>query len=316
MYQNVVALAPKPKEKQKELSQDEKNMRWALNKFFYNKNKNSLKTAYTLMLKNKYCDDSGNLQSEYPSYYQFRYFYRKTRKMQTYYISRDGIKNYQRNNRPCVGDEMNRFIDTVLIAGVDYGVIPHCNKPTLLKSGAEKILNYLGLIARTEISNRVEDYNVGFFSYEAKVYLIDYNGVVKGEGIGITNTREGKYAKSNGYAVQNTVLKMAKKRALVDAALNVGNLSARFTQDVEDMNIEPDNVGGKNLDELKQDNKPKADRSITQKQIKYLETLMSQHNTSAEAMNKYCKSNFGVDDYKKITGVQASMLIEKFKAVE
>lgn len=213
-------------------------------------------------------------------------------------------------------DEMNRFIDTVLIAGVDYGIIPNCKKPTLLKSGAEKILNYLGLIARTEISNRVEDYNVGFFSYEAKVYLIDYNGVVKGEGIGITNTREGKYAKTNGYAVQNTVLKMAKKRALVDAALNVGNLSARFTQDVEDMNIESDNVGGKSPEELKQGEKPKADRPVTQKQLKYLETLMGQHNTSAEAMNKYCKTNFGVDDYKKITGVQASTLIEKFKAVE
>ena len=213
-------------------------------------------------------------------------------------------------------DEMNRFIDTVLIAGVDYGIIPNCKKPTLLKSGAEKILNYLGLIARTEISNRVEDYNIGFFSYEAKVYLIDYNGVVKGEGIGITNTREGKYAKTNGYAVQNTVLKMAKKRALVDAALNVGNLSARFTQDVEDMNIESDNVGGKSPEELKQGEKPKADRPVTQKQLKYLETLMGQHNTSAEAMNKYCKTNFGVDDYKKITGVQASTLIEKFKAVE
>lgn len=213
-------------------------------------------------------------------------------------------------------DEMNRFIDAVLIAGVDYGIIPNCKKSTLLKSGAEKILNYLGLIARTEISNRVEDYNIGFFSYEAKVYLIDYNGVIKGEGIGITNTREGKYAKTNGYAVQNTVLKMAKKRALVDAALNVGNLSARFTQDVEDMNIEPDSTGGKNPEELKQESKQKADRPVTQKQLKYLETLMSQHNTSAEAMNKYCKTNFGVDDYKKITGVQASTLIEKFKAVE
>lgn len=213
-------------------------------------------------------------------------------------------------------DEMNRFIDTVLIAGVDYGIIPSCKKPTLLKSGAEKILNYLGLIARTEISNRVEDYNIGFFSYEAKVYLIDYNGVVKGEGIGITNTREGKYAKTNGYAVQNTVLKMAKKRALVDAALNVGNLSARFTQDVEDMNIEPDSVGGKNSEDLKNGNKSKTERPVTQKQLKFLETLMSQHNTSPEAMNKYTMNTWGIDDYKKISGVQCSQLIDKFKALE
>lgn len=123
VYQNVAALAPKPKEKQKELSQDEKNMRWALNKFFYNKNKNSLKTAYTLMLKNKYCDDSGNLQSEYPSYYQFRYFYRKTRKMQTYYISRDGIKNYQRNNRPCVGDGVQEYANTSGVGMLDATVL-------------------------------------------------------------------------------------------------------------------------------------------------------------------------------------------------
>ena len=177
-------------------------------------------------------------------------------KPETKPVTASGARGLTVEEAKLFDDEMNRFIDTVLIAGVDYGIIPNCKKPTLLKSGAEKILNYLGLIARTEISNRVEDYNIGFFSYEAKVYLIDYNGVVKGEGIGITNTREGKYAKSSGYAMQNTVLKMAKKRALVDAALNVGNLSARFTQDVEDMNIEPDNVGGKNPEKLKQEQKP------------------------------------------------------------
>lgn len=211
-------------------------------------------------------------------------------------------------------DEMNRFIDVVLVAGSDYGIIPRCSKPSLLKPGAEKILNYLGLIARTEVVNRVEDYNIGFFCYECKVFLIDFNGIIKGEGVGITNTREGKYAKSNAYSVQNVVLKMAKKRALVDAALNVGNLSARFTQDVEDMNIEPEQPAGRHPDELKQ--KPKTDRPATQKQIQYLETLMRQHNTSSEAMNKYVKEHWDVGDYKKITGVQASTLIEKFKSIE
>ena len=66
--------------------------------------KQSLMTAYTMMLKEKYCDALGVLAEEYPSYYQFRYFYRKTRNLQNFYISRDGLKNYQRNNRPLTGE--------------------------------------------------------------------------------------------------------------------------------------------------------------------------------------------------------------------
>lgn len=236
-------------------------------------------------------------------------------KPETKPVTASGARGLTVEEAKIFDDEMNRFIDTVLIAGVDYGIIPNCKKPTLLKSGAEKILNYLGLIARTEVTNRVEDYNVGFFSYEAKVYLIDYNGVVKGEGIGITNTREGKYAKTNGYAVQNTVLKMAKKRALVDAALNVGNLSARFTQDVEDMNIESDNVGGKNPDELKQGAKPKASASkpATKKQITFLEKLMQEAGSSPEAMNRYVQKNYSIEDYHKASALIVSELIEKFQ---
>lgn len=211
-------------------------------------------------------------------------------------------------------DEMNRFIDTVLVAGTDYGIIPNCKKPSLLKSGAEKILNYLGLIIRVEITNRIEDYNTGFFCYEAKVFVIDYNGVVRGEGIGVVNSREGKYAKSNGFAVQNTVLKMAKKRALVDATLNVGNLSSRFTQDIEDMNLESENPGGKNPDEFKPATKPP--RPATKKQLTYLQQLMQQHGNTPETMNKYVRQAYGIDDYTKITGVQATELISKYKAVE
>ena len=211
-------------------------------------------------------------------------------------------------------DEMTRFIDEVLVSGVDYGIVPRTSKPTLLKPGAEKILNFLGLIARTEVVNRIEDIGAGYFAYECKVYVIDRDGVVRGEGVGITNSKEGKYAKTTGFAVQNTILKMAKKRALVDATLNVGAISGRFTQDVEDMNIEPDTPMGKNPEELR--SQPKAPRPATKKQIEYLEKLMAQHNTSVAGMNKYVKQYYGVEDYHNINGVQASELIEKYKALQ
>ena len=89
-YMDVAALAPRRREDKRDLTQDKKNIRWALNKFFYTTKKQSLMTAYTMMLKEKYCDGLGVLAEEYPSFYQFRYFYRKTRNLQNFYISRDG----------------------------------------------------------------------------------------------------------------------------------------------------------------------------------------------------------------------------------
>ena len=113
VYQNISALAPKLQDTERELTQDEKNIKCALNKYFYTKNNNALSTAYTLMLKEMYCDSEGHLLKEYPSFYQFRYFYRKHRKLQNYYISRDGIKNYQRNSRPLLGDGIQTFAHTI-----------------------------------------------------------------------------------------------------------------------------------------------------------------------------------------------------------
>lgn len=117
VYQNVAALAPQKHDK--ELTKDEKNMRWALNKYFYTKNKNSLKTAYTFLIQEKYCDNAGILLPEYPTYYQFRYFYRKHKSMQTFYISRNGLSNYQRNNRPLTGDGIQEFASSIGVAMLD-----------------------------------------------------------------------------------------------------------------------------------------------------------------------------------------------------
>ena len=49
VYQDIAALAPKHS-KGKELTQDQKNMRWALNKFFYTRNQNSLPMKSKMLL--------------------------------------------------------------------------------------------------------------------------------------------------------------------------------------------------------------------------------------------------------------------------
>lgn len=109
IYQGISVLIPKTKNTDKQLSQDEKNIRWALNKFYFSFYKHSLKTAYTMMLKAKYCDMNGELIPTYPTFHQFRYFYRKYKTKQTCYISRNGLTNYQRNNRPLLGDGVQEF---------------------------------------------------------------------------------------------------------------------------------------------------------------------------------------------------------------
>ncbi len=206
-----------------------------------------------------------------------------------------------------IDDEMNRFIDVLLIEGVDYGLIPHCPKPTLFKSGAEKILSYLGFIARTRIVNRVEDYSTAFFSYEPKVYLIDVNGMVRGEGVGITNSKEGKYAKSNGFNVQNVILKMSKKRALVDATLNVGNLSARFTQDIEDINSVSESKGDIETEALK------LQKQVSDKQYQYLCNLIKTTNITQEDFQNLLTEQLQVQSWKELNSASMSKLIELLK---
>lgn len=116
-FQDISVLAPKQK-KEKELTSDEKIMRWALNKFFYTKHQNTITTAYTMMLKEKYTDAEGNLLP-HPSIYQFRYFYKKTKNLQNFYISREGMKKYQRNKRPLLGEGVQEFASNVGVGMLD-----------------------------------------------------------------------------------------------------------------------------------------------------------------------------------------------------
>lgn len=118
----------------------------------------------------------------------------------------------------------------------DFGVIPGTSKPTLLKPGAEKILMLMGLTSEYELIERVQDYENGFFAFTVKCVLLKGEQKIT-EGVGHCNTKEKKYIKQDPFTLANTCLKMAKKRAQIDATLTVASLSEIFTQDIEDMDI-------------------------------------------------------------------------------
>ncbi|MGG3887442.1 hypothetical protein ABEV63_26245, partial [Brevibacillus panacihumi] len=139
--------------------------------------------------------------------------------------------------------KINQFqmvIQNTLKKDHDYGIIPGTPKPTLFKPGAEKILMLFGVTSEYEVIEKVQDYENGFFAFTVKC-LIYKNGIKITEGVGHCNTREPKYYKKKDgtlqdpYGYANTVLKMAKKRAQVDATLTLASLSEVFTQDIEDM---------------------------------------------------------------------------------
>lgn len=121
--QDIRSLAPKERNTERALTQDEKNMRKALNKYYYTTKKRTLKNVYTMMLKDSYCDGEGKLSGAYPSFYQFRYFFRKYNTRQTEFISRNGLSYYQRNQRPLVGDGVQAFAPHVGVGMLDATVL-------------------------------------------------------------------------------------------------------------------------------------------------------------------------------------------------
>lgn len=154
------------------------------------------------------------------------------------------IENIKMDHVQTTLQKINNFQQVVranLNQNSDFGIIPGTPKPTLLKPGAEKILMMLGLQSQFEIADSTRDWEQGFFQYQIRCKLIK-NDILITEGLGACNSKEKKYLKASPYDADNTVLKMAKKRALVDAALMVGSLSDIFTQDLEDIDLSGDQV--------------------------------------------------------------------------
>ena len=167
-----------------------------------------------------------------------------------------------------VQEETRELVTQALAKDRDYGVIPGTGtKPTLLKPGAERVALAFGCYyGEPEILEKEVDHDRevkwskrkkkwrnahrgdreftwdeetgvahGLYRYVVKVPVINRaTGEVIGAGVGACSTMESKYIDRPRDA-ENTVLKMAFKRAIVAACLTTFGLSDQFTQDVEDL---------------------------------------------------------------------------------
>lgn len=152
---------------------------------------------------------------------------------------------------------------------VDFGVIPKTKKPSLYKSGAEKICFAYGLMQRYHIESKIEETDPEpFFFYTVRCDLVKLNmqngqEYVFTSGYGSANTKEKRNGFNGAYDAANSTLKMAQKRALVSAAISICGGSDLFTQDIED-----ETFMTKNYEEMKATAKDEA--PITANQIKRL----------------------------------------------
>jgi hypothetical protein len=156
---------------------------------------------------------------------------------------------------------------SVMFDGTHYGKIPGTQSVSLYKAGAEKLMATFRLAAKPEVEDLSRD---GEIHYRVTVNLLSASGQFLGAGIGECSSREDKYAwramicqeefdatpenrrrikfskyqgrveqkkqiRTNPSDVANTILKMAKKRAQVDAVITVTAASDIFTQDIEDL---------------------------------------------------------------------------------
>ena len=171
--------------------------------------------------------------------------------------------------------EFQQACQQYMVKGVDFGSpFPGSDKMSLLKPGAEKVCRLAGVADRYEVLESICDYDKGLrmvtircnlanlatdqivtsgmgecSSYESKyryrwVYIREVQELGLVPGTLLSRTRTGRnggeytqYRLENTDIVDqfNTVVKMARKRSLVDAALGIARLSEIFTQDGDDL---------------------------------------------------------------------------------
>lgn len=195
-------------------------------------------------------------------------------------------------------DILEQFVKEMMKEGLDYGMIEGFRKPTLLKPGAEKLCDIFGFSKHVNIVNRIENWEEGIFAYEVKVTLVSkQTGYMEAEGIGTCNNKEQSFIDQDPFSLVNTLLKMAKKRALIDAVLSATRASGLFTQDVEDLPKAISQTKG-------------GDAPATNKQLQMIFRTVSELNMRPEVAKEMMQMMFQVDHSTKLTKQQASSFIQ------
>jgi hypothetical protein len=169
--------------------------------------------------------------------------------------------------------------------GTDYGSIEirgKLSKPSLWKSGAEKFGSLMKL--RPDFVRDTETWEMtgskaGVFCYRCHLY--NFDDKVVGVGLGACTLEEkGNY---------NNAIKMAKKRAFVDAILTTGALSDFFTADLEDMDT-------------------KEEYPMSEKQLNYILSLGVGKGKTLAQIDVFTMKAYG-KKVQDISGNQASAVI-------
>jgi len=206
--------------------------------------------------------------------------------------------------------------DQVLKRDVDFGVIPKTKKPTLFKSGAEKVCKAFGVFPIYEETSCIE--NIGdnpIFFYKIKCELVKYdpmtgNKYVLGNGFGSANSSEKRCGFQGAYDAANGCLKMSQTRALRAAALSLGGLSDMFTQDLDNEDFMN---GSQQLIDSNDDNAP-----INAKQVKRIFAIAADKGMNVEqakvrlnALGFASTKEVLQKDYDRVCEAMASDEVEK-----
>jgi hypothetical protein len=211
------------------------------------------------------------------------------------------------------------FIAIHMKEGVDYGTIKvktrdgreFESKPSLFKPGSEKFCSLFHFRPTFERDNdtwEMTGKTPGLFCYKCE--LVSANGAVVGEGRGAAHLSE-----RQGWTVNNAI-KIAEKRAQIDAVLRTGGLSDFFTQDIEDM------VDGQQPKPQPQrppqpENRPEPTNTplqgqATENQKRAIFGSLKRLGISAEEM----KARFSIEHVSQLSKQQASELIDKLYKME